>query len=49
MSSSLDPEQASRFGPDLGPKGLQGLYAEDTEAEFKIYEAFYYIVPDRFL
>ena len=31
MSNSLDPDQARRFvGPDLGPKCLPGLSADDT-------------------
>ena len=31
VSNSLDPDQATRvFGPDLGPKCLQRLSADDT-------------------
>ena len=34
MSNSLDPDQARQFiWPDLGPKGLQKLSAEDTSRQ----------------
>ena len=34
VSNSLDPDQARRFvGPDLGPKCLQRLSADDTSRQ----------------
>ena len=36
MSNSLDPNQARHFvGPDLGPKGLQRLSADDKSYRWR--------------